>query len=368
MATLSFPILRGQHKLPLVTYIVSNASSATKDRLRSAVQEKTSVSSSFTFSGEEVLGPGPIVADRDLDKFLDLPTEDERLDCHCAFHRAISSAGLAMAVCAVCAREVMVVEDGVTWIALKDLPNRQRLRPRQPHFKQELIQGLLFERKGVLFSENVTLENEDPMDEAQLSICHDCLRSLCSPMEVDRPPKLSLTNGTWIGPIPAEYRVLSFAEKLLISHLYTRVYIFNLTPRKMRGGTGRGVRSLQSGMKGSVTTYKLNMDNITQMLHGDLLRMPRPPSILAKLIMITYVGVGELPKKKLEWFQVQQQAVLNALIWAKENNPRYYGHIVLDEGRLNNLPVDDVPDEISSIIRQNTDVGIIDEEIGGCSH
>jgi len=27
--------------------------------------------------------------------------------------------------------------------------------------------------------------------------------------------------------------------------------------------------------------------------------------------------------------------------------------------------VDDVPDEISSIIRQNTDVGIIDEETGG---
>ncbi len=122
------------------------------------------------------------------------------------------------------------------------------------------------ESKGISLSQNVPYKDEDPLDQAQLSICHDCLRSLTG-TAIDHSPKLSLANGMWIGPIPAEYRVLSFAESLLISHVYTRVYVFNLTPKKVRGGSGRNFRSLQSGMKGSVTTYKLNMDDISQMLH-----------------------------------------------------------------------------------------------------
>ncbi len=73
--------------------------------------------------------PGPINVDRDLNKYLDLPTEEERLNCHREFRFATGGAALAMAICAVCAREFMVVDDGVVWMMLKEIPNRHRLRP-----------------------------------------------------------------------------------------------------------------------------------------------------------------------------------------------------------------------------------------------
>jgi len=86
-------------------------------------------------------------------------------------------------------------------------------------------------------------------------------------------------------------QILSFPEQLLISHLYSRVYIFKLFPK---GGAGNNPSTLQRGMRGTVCTYYLDMGGIASMVSGDL--MPRPPSVLASLISMTFIGLGDLPK------------------------------------------------------------------------
>ncbi|KAF8145651.1 hypothetical protein K438DRAFT_1735322 [Mycena galopus ATCC 62051] len=107
---------------------------------------------------------------------------------------------------------------------------------------------------------------------------------------------------------------------------------------------------LQRGMRGTVTTYDLDIEGISAMVGGDL--MPRPPEVLASVISVTYVGLGELPKN---WIN-------NTF---RTNNPKYYGHIQIDEARLRALPEDDMPLAITSVIRQSTDTGIIDQESDG---
>ncbi|KAI6033736.1 hypothetical protein BKA83DRAFT_4486808 [Pisolithus microcarpus] len=54
-----------------------------------------------------------------------------------------------------------------------------------------------------------------------------------------------------------------------------------------------------------------------------------------------------------------------AFQWLKKNNPKYYGAIQISNECLDTLPEDDVPVEISSVIRQTEDVGIIEQESEG---
>ncbi|KAK6992004.1 hypothetical protein R3P38DRAFT_3437864 [Favolaschia claudopus] len=139
--------------------------------------------------------------------------------------------------------------------------------------------------------------------------------------------------------------------RLLIALLYPRFYVFKLHPRC----PGRKDPStLQRGMRGTVSTYDLDSDGIASMLAGDL--MPRPPAVLSSVISVTYIGLGELPKNWLRsTFRVRRKA----------NNPKYYGDIRIDMGRVASLPEDDVPLEITSIVRQSTDTGIVDQESDG---
>jgi hypothetical protein len=117
-------------------------------------------------------------------------------------------------------------------------------------------------------------------------------------------------------------------------------------------------------MRGTVTTYDLNMEGISAMVEGEL--MPRPPEVLASVISVTYVGLGELPKNWLHnTFRVRRDVVRRALVWLKASNPKYYGHIRIDPARIQALPEDDVPLAISSVIRQSTDTGIVDQESDG---
>ncbi|KAI5981974.1 hypothetical protein EDD15DRAFT_2111124, partial [Pisolithus albus] len=135
-----------------------------------------------------------------------------------------------------------------------------------------------------------------------------------------QPPRLSLANELWIGEQPWVLKQLTFPEQLLIAHLYPRVYVFKLFPKRS-GGT-RNISSLQNAMRGNVSTYDHNMDAISDMVDGNL--MLRPPAILASLISITFIGVGDLPSKWIRsMFRVRRQAVKQALLWLQENNPKY---------------------------------------------
>jgi hypothetical protein len=49
----------------------------------------------------------------------------------------------------------------------------------------------------------------------------------------------------------------------------------------------------------------------------------------------------------------------------KNNNPKYYGSVDIDMNRIMDLPEDDIPVEITSVIRQSEDTGAINQEEGG---
>lgn len=59
------------------------------------------------------------------------------------------------------------------------------------------------------------------------------------------------------------------------------------------------------------------------------------------------------------------QVDFEALTWLKENNLKYYGSIEISTAWIESLPEDNVPEEITSIIRQSDDVRIIDQESAG---
>lgn len=117
-------------------------------------------------------------------------------------------------------------------------------------------------------------------------------------------------------------------------------------------------------MRGTVSTYNLDVESASKMLQGNLL--PHPSTVLASIISVTFVGVGELPKNCLRsMFRVRRQVVLDALRWLKANNPKYYSTIEISDTRIAQLPEDDVPVEVLGVVRQSEDGGIIDQEHDG---
>jgi hypothetical protein len=288
--------------------------------------------------------------DHDINRFLELPTKEETRECYRQFHKATSNAALELSTCGVCAQEISMRQDQPSIINLKDLPNSHSLIPISPHPQHDLYDGLLLEPGGVVVVNDVV----------HVRVCHTCLRDLQS--SKNKLPRLSLANNLWICRIPWQLDILTFAEQLLIAHVYARVYTFKLFPKKVGGH--RGQANLQRGMWGNVSSYELNMDSVASMLEGNL--MPRPPEILASIITITFIGVGNLPKRSL-WntFRVRRRAIADALQWLKENNQKYYGKIELDPQRLRALPEEDIPQEIIDIVHQSDDVGVIDQESDG---
>lgn len=92
--------------------------------------------------------------------------------------------------------------------------------------------------------------------------------------------------------------------------------------------------------------------------------MPQSSRVLAKIIAVTYLGVGPLPKDWLsKTFRVRRFHVREAPSWLKTNNKRYYGNIEISVARLNQLPDNDVPVEILANIRQEHSGGMAEREM-----
>ena len=290
-----------------------------------------------------------IAEDADIEpNFVQLPSAVEIKQAYRRFFTATSQKALHSVVCAVCGRECGPMDEHCQRMCLSKLPNWCRLKPLQPHPAHLLTHGLLLESKGLEVENGTTY----------LNICMSCWKELNNAQQTT-PPHLSLANGLWIGNTPLELQRLTFAEQLLIALLYPRVYVFKLFPKKV-GGT-RTSTNLQRGLRGNVSVYQLNQTAITSMVEGKL--MPRPPAILASLIAITFIGVGALPEKWLGgMFRVRRQAVTDALLWLKVNNPKYYGDIQIDSLRLHSLPRDDVPEEVINLVHQSSDTEIVDQE------
>jgi hypothetical protein len=64
-------------------------------------------------------------------------------------------------------------------------------------------------------------------------------------------------------------------------------------------------------------------------------------------------------------FRVRRRVVHNALTWLKENNSAYYGDVEISIERIQQLPEDDVPEELLHGVRQCTDSGVVDQESEG---
>ena len=284
------------------------------------------------------------------DSFLQVPSAVELNECFRSFIDATSNEALASAVCGICARKVSVEQQKISNFTIPTLPNGHRLVPRVMHPCHTLFDGKLLEPRGV----------KEIAGKVVVSVCLDCMTSLRKSKDV--PPQYSLANNMWIGDIPWELQRLTFPEQLLVALVYPRVYVFKLFPKKYNGG--RDVSTLQRGMRGNVSSYELNVDGISSMVQGKM--MPRPPAVLASVIAVTFVGVGQLPRKWLySIFRVRRQVILEALIWLKLNNGRYFGDIDIDLQCLECLPIDDVPGEILGIVRQTEEIGVVDRESDG---
>lgn len=210
-----------------------------------------------------------------IEKFMELPSEEDVQYRHERYRNATSNDALAQCVCVSCAREVWRRE--AQEVLLRSLKCKDRLRPWKAHPAHKLVDGMLLVEDKL---------RETPEGPAGM-FCDECFRKLRS----KKTPPLSLANNMWISDVPEEIQCLTVPEQMLIALHYPCCFVFKLFPKN------RGVGdpdSLQRGMVGNVTTYTQNADEVAKMLEGKL--MPRPPRLLACVIAVSFIGLGKLRK------------------------------------------------------------------------
>jgi hypothetical protein len=274
---------------------------------------------------------------------MTIPSIDEERRCYEAFYDATSNDALSFQTCPICARKklkregeetALLSDSSVTDILMT--PSADELRRKRG--KSAILRHLL------------------EIDDTGITcwICWDCLRDL----ERKMLPKLSLANNLWIGDIPDELSNLTIPEQLLIARYYPRCYIFKLFPRDI--DTRIPLDQLYTGMAGNASLFELNTQEVVEMVKGQ--RMPASAQVLASIIAITFVSSKTLP---LDWlkktFRVRRRVVHDALLWLHQNNS-VYADIQIDRSRLEDLPEDDVPDELISVVRQEEDTDSAEKE------
>lgn len=257
------------------------------------------------------------------------------------FIQATSNDEVKSSICASCAQECLKKE--TTGIHLDDIPNHCRLQPHKIHPGHILTRGML-------------LYDEAEIENDVVQICKDCLRDL----QANRTPRLSLANGMWIGRIPFSLRILTMTEQVLIAKYLPNAHIIKLFPKSINRNA-LDADSLNSALKGNVSTYPLNSQAISSMIDGSI--FPQPTSILPSVIGVTFVGPGNFPVQSLPkgLLLVRRQAVANALAWLKNNNP-LYANIIISLDRLRSLPENDIPEELLSAVRVSNDVQSLENE------
>ena len=175
-------------------------------------------------------------------------------------------------------------------------------------------------------------------------------------------PALSLANGMWIGDVPLELSILTLPERILVARYFPAAYIVKLYPKR-KGARYWARTSLHSGLRGNMSTYHLNTNDIVNMTDNQI--MPPSSTILAATIGVTFVGPKKLPEKCMPGFlQVNRNRVREALLWLKKNN-LLYRNIVISTDRLNELPVNGIPFEIMSVTKHSEDTSLLATESDG---
>ncbi|QRV90748.1 Helitron helicase-like domain at N-terminus [Ceratobasidium sp. AG-Ba] len=273
------------------------------------------------------------------------PAYTELLSCYKEFLKSTSNEALRWLVCICCARELHHSDGSFRY--LDSLKHPEHLVPTHTHPEHQ---------KWTISSMLLVVDKVMDVEGRPWGwFCSQCLKAL----DDNRLPPLALANQMWIGEIPEALLGLTIPEQILISLFHPRCYVFKLYPKNIWGLNGD---QLQTGLKGNVTTYELNMPQVVKMLEGKL--MPRPLSILAFTIAVTFIGLGSVPRSWLKrTFQVRRDHVLEALRVLKEVT-RHPGYVDLqiDMAALKALPDGDVPVEILAAIRHDEDVRKVQAE------
>jgi hypothetical protein len=271
------------------------------------------------------------------DNFLKAASASVVHQCISDFIDATGNEAVRPHVCIICAREMWAKD--VERYAVDDIPNQRLLAPNEYHPQHNLTSGMLLER-AVLERERGRLYG---------NVCRDCLRSL----NRNRTPALALANGMWIGDVPTELSVLTLPERILVAKYFPAAYIVKLFPRQ-KGATHWSSSGLHSGVKGNVSTYKLNIEDIVDLVDPKI--MPPPIKILASVIGVIIVGPRNMPERTMHgYFKVRRDYVREGLKWLSANNPLYVD-IDISEARLDELPMDGVPGVILQSARYSDDI------------
>ncbi|KAF7320708.1 ATP-dependent DNA helicase [Mycena chlorophos] len=260
--------------------------------------------------------------------FLRTASSETVQACISRFIDRTGNAALAKGTCMACARRLFLAE--LQQCAPDDIPNIHLLIPTHPHPAHFLYNSALLHKPAVTAPRTY--------------ICCECRARL---LKFERPP-LSLANNMWVGEIPFVLEILTLPERLLIG---------------IAGGKGWDRETINSGLRGNVSTYRLNTKEISEMITGNL--MPRPLGLLTAVIAVTFVGAKNVPLLLLpDIFEVRRQRVADALLWLKANNP-LYADVEISADRLSSLPEGGVPPEIALAARYNPDASVIEREHAG---
>jgi hypothetical protein len=279
-------------------------------------------------------------------KFMQPASQEAIQKCLEHFIDATGNSAVAKMTCMVCAREMATHE--VQEQTVMELPNRHLLVPNKHHPAHELIKGMLLERSAIKGKEG----------SMRGSICLDCTRWI----NKKKTPPLALANNMWIGAIPTALSVLTLPEKILVARYFPAAYIVKLFP-KQKGAKHWPTSGLHSGIQGNVSTYKLNTDEIADMVDTDV--MPPPAKILASTIGVTIIGPKNAPERTMpDFLRVRRDRIRTALMWLKENNPLYV-NVQISEKSLAELPVNDIPLEILGAVRSSDRTDQLEKERAG---
>ncbi|KAJ3561239.1 hypothetical protein NP233_g10314 [Leucocoprinus birnbaumii] len=273
-------------------------------------------------------------------EFLEVVPKEVVKDCMKAFIEKTGNEALSTRMCGVCAR-LTPLRTISTFITVADIPNTHLLKPFRPHPRHNIIDSFIF---------HDTVQPGDAID-----ICAECLRRL----QHNKLPPLALANNMWIGPVPFQLRVLTLAECILVAIYYPTAYIMKLYPKDP------SVRywdpnTLNLGLKGNVSTYPLDPQEVARFMEDST--MPPPATILSETIGVTLIGLRGFPERTMpDILKVRRSRVRDALQWLKANNP-LYADIVISEERLQALPEDGVPTEITATTRFSTDLDSVMRE------
>ncbi len=277
-------------------------------------------------------------------EFLNTPSQETLNNIISDFIDATGNKALKTVPCGSCAREMNADESNE--ISLKDIPNSHLLIPHTEHPAHELVHGLLIYAPAL-----------GPTKKT-VHICNECRNQLKKNVR----PRLSLSNEMWIGDVPQQLKNLTLPERLLIAKYFPSAYIVKLFPKHKNAFTWDRSQ-MHNGLRGNVSTYRLDPRQVASMIDGRL--YPPPAKILSATIGVTFVGPkGHRDPTMPAMFRVRRWKVKEALIWLKANNP-LYADIEISEERLLQLPEDGVPEELTMTAKYSTDTEAIDKEHDG---